>query len=71
MSKKWFKCKSKMLTVMLTWLGIGTSSLLFMACYGPAPKNYEPEPYPIEIEESDSIETAETADTTAVAPDLP
>ena len=71
MSKKWFKCKSKMLTVMLTWLGIGTSSLLFMACYGPAPKNYEPEPYPFEIAHSDSIETTETADTTAVAPDQP
>jgi len=26
---------------LLTWLGIGSTSLIFMACYGPAPRNYQ------------------------------
>ena len=59
---------------MLTWLGIGSSALLFMACYGPAPKNYQPEPYTIgedsvELMAEDSLEMVEEADTVNVADD--
>ena len=67
---KWNKCKNRVVTQMLTWLGIGSSALLFMACYGPAPKNYQPEPYDldsIEYVEDEQAEVVEQADTVAVA----
>ena len=35
--------KSKKITLinrLLTWLGIGTSAMLFVACYGAAPRGY-------------------------------
>ena len=35
--------KSKKITLinrLLIWLGIGTSSMLFVACYGAAPRGY-------------------------------
>ena len=56
---------------MLTWLGIGSSALLFMACYGPAPKNYQPEPYDIgddtvEYVTEDSLEVVELPDSVSV-----
>ena len=70
-AKRWNKCKNKVLTQMLTWLGIGSSALLFMACYGPAPKNYQPEPYDIgddtvEYVTEDSLEVVEQADSVSV-----
>ena len=69
--RRWNKCKNKVLTQMLTWLGIGSSALLFMACYGPAPKNYQPEPYDIgddtvEYVTDDSQEVVEQADSVTV-----
>ncbi len=69
--RKWNKCKNKVLTQMLTWLGIGSSALLFMACYGPAPRNYQPEPYDIgddtvEYVTDDSQEVVEQADSVTV-----
>ena len=67
MSKMWNRCKVSMATRLLTWLGIGSSALLFMACYGPAPTNYRAEPYPIDLEEVDSTEVVEEADSVAVA----
>ena len=73
-TKRWFNCKNRVLTQMLTWLGIGSSALLFMACYGPAPKNYQPEPYTIgedsvELMVEDSLQMVEEADTVNVADD--
>ena len=70
-AKRWNKCKNKVLTQMLTWLGIGSSALLFMACYGPAPKNYQPEPYDIgddtvEYVTEDSLEVVELPDSVSV-----
>lgn len=69
--RKWNKCKNKVLTQMLTWLGVGSSALLFMACYGPAPRNYQPEPYDIgddtvEYVTDDSLEVVEQADSVTV-----
>ena len=69
--RKWNKCKNKVLTQMLTWLGIGSSALLFMACYGPAPRNYQPERYDIgddtvEYVTDDSQEVVEQADSVTV-----
>ena len=69
--RRWNKCKNKVLTKMLTWLGIGSSALLFMACYGPAPRNYQPEPYEIgddtvEYVTDDSQEVVEQADSVTV-----
>lgn len=69
--RRWNKCKNKVLTQMLTWLGIGSSALLFMACYGPAPRNYQPEPYDIgddtvEYVTDDSLEVVEQADSVTV-----
>ena len=71
-TKRWNKCKNKVLTQMLTWLGIGSSALLFMACYGPAPRNYHPEPYEIgddtvEYVTEDSLEVVEQTDSVSVA----
>ena len=40
MRKIWNKSLSKVTLQLLTWLGIGTSSMLFIACYGAAPRNY-------------------------------
>ena len=72
--RRWNKCKNKVLTQMLTWLGIGSSALLFMACYGPAPRNYQPEPYEIgddtvEYVTEDSLEVMEQTDSVSVADD--
>lgn len=69
-AKRWNKCKSRVATQLLTWLGIGSSALLFMACYGPAPKNYQAEPYSldsIEYVDEDQVEMVEESDTVAVA----
>lgn len=49
MKKIWKKSVSKVAQQLLTWLGIGTSSMLFMACYGTIPQDYQV------IEEEDSI----------------
>lgn len=70
--RRWNKCKNKVLTQMLTWLGIGSSALLFMACYGPAPRNYQPAPYEIgddtvEYVTEDSLEVVEQTDSVSVA----
>ena len=40
MKKIWNKSLSKVTLQLLTWLGIGTSSMLFIACYGAAPRDY-------------------------------
>lgn len=69
--KRWNKCKNKVLTQVLTWMGIGSSALLFMACYGPAPRNYQPEPYDIgedttEYVSEDLQEVVEQADSVTV-----
>ena len=71
MIKRWNKFKNKVLAKMLTWLGIGSSALLFMACYGPAPRNYQPEPYEIgddtvEYVTEDSLEVVEQTDSVSV-----
>lgn len=41
MKKKWNKGFSRVLTIMLTWLGIGSASMLFVACYGTPPNGYQ------------------------------
>ena len=68
---KWNKCKNRVVTQVLTWLGIGSSALLFMACYGPAPKNYQPEEYALDsieyVDEVDTTEVVEQADSVATA----
>ena len=33
--------ENRVVMQLLTWLGIGSTSLIFMACYGPAPRNYQ------------------------------
>ena len=37
----WTKSLDKGVLRMLTWLGIGSGSLLFTACYGPMPEDYK------------------------------
>lgn len=41
MKKKWKFFENRVVMQLLTWLGIGSTSLIFMACYGPAPRNYQ------------------------------
>jgi hypothetical protein len=48
MKKKWKILENRAVLQVLTWLGIGSTSLIFMACYGPAPRNYQV------VEEEDS-----------------
>jgi len=48
MKKKWKLMENRVVMQLLTWLGIGSTSLIFMACYGPAPRNYQV------VEEEDS-----------------
>ena len=40
MKKIWNKSINKVTQQLLTWLGIGTSAMLFVACYGAAPRGY-------------------------------
>lgn len=49
MSRKYNQVVNKAVLRLLTWLGIGSASMLFMACYGPAPTGYQV------IDEEDSI----------------
>ena len=71
MKKKWYKTVNKAVLMLLTMLGIGSSSMLFMACYGPPPQNYRmaEEDSTIVVMEGDSIaatiELAENADEAA------
>ena len=41
MKKFWNKAVSRSVTRVLTLMGIGTTSLLFMACYGTPPSSYK------------------------------
>ena len=41
MTKLRSKCISKVAVQLLTWLGIGSASMLFVACYGAAPTGYQ------------------------------
>lgn len=41
MRKRWKVMENRVVMQLLTWLGIGSTSLIFMACYGPAPRNYQ------------------------------
>lgn len=41
MRKRWKIMENRVVMQLLTWLGIGSTSLIFMACYGPAPRNYQ------------------------------
>ena len=41
MKKKWKLTENRVVMQLLTWLGIGSTSFIFMACYGPAPRQYE------------------------------
>lgn len=41
MRKRWKILENRVVMQLLTWLGIGSTSLIFMACYGPAPRNYQ------------------------------
>ncbi|MBO5579096.1 MAG: hypothetical protein J5952_01560 [Prevotella sp.] len=41
MRKRWKVMENRVVMRLLTWLGIGSTSLIFMACYGPAPRNYQ------------------------------
>lgn len=41
MRKLWNRMVKRTVTRVLTLMGIGASSMLFMACYGTPPANYE------------------------------
>ncbi|MBQ9230432.1 MAG: hypothetical protein IJ190_04530 [Prevotella sp.] len=41
MRKKKNAMVNRVVMQLLTWLGIGSTSLIFMACYGPAPRDYQ------------------------------
>ena len=41
MRKRWKVMENRVVMHLLTWLGIGSTSLIFMACYGSAPRNYQ------------------------------
>lgn len=56
MKKKWNKAVNKAVMMTLTILGIGSSSMLFMACYGAPPMNYvEAEDSTLVVMEGDSV----------------
>ena len=57
MKKKWNKTVNKAILMLLTMLGIGSSSMLFMACYGAPPEDYRmvEEDSTIVVMEGDSI----------------
>ena len=49
MSKRWNRTVNRTVLQLLTWIGIGSTSMLFMACYGPAPQDYRV------VEDEDSL----------------
>lgn len=60
MRKKCNQMVNKTVLRLLTFLGIGSSSLLFMACYGPAPTGYQV------IDDADSLVVMEGDSVAAV-----
>lgn len=63
MKKKWNKTVRKATLMLLTVLGIGSSSMLFMACYGTPPRGYQ-------VMEEDSTLVVMEGDSVAATIDL-
>lgn len=60
MANKYNKLVNKTIIRLLTFLGIGSASFMFMACYGPAPQQYRVGPDSLDSLTVDSIYDVET-----------
>ena len=59
MAKKCNRLVNKTILQVLTFLGIGSASFLFMACYGPAPQQYRVDAEALDSLSVDSLYNAE------------
>ena len=50
MRNLWNRLYNRLLLKVITWLGLGSSTFVFMACYAPAPEDYHLIVFPSSIE---------------------
>ena len=50
MRNLWNRFYNRLLLKVITWLGLGSSTFVFMACYAPAPEDYHLIVFPSSIE---------------------
>ena len=46
----------------LVWLGFGATPFIFMACYGPVPRNYQETDFAEEIVDSSDVDSLDVAE---------
>jgi hypothetical protein len=46
----------------LVWLGFGATPFIFMACYGPVPRNYQETDFAEEIVDSSAVDSLDVAE---------
>ena len=46
----------------LVWLGFGATPFIFMACYGPVPRNYQEADFAEEIIDSSAVDSLDMAE---------
>ena len=46
----------------LVWLGFGATPFIFMACYGPVPRNYQEADFAEEIVDSSAVDSLDMAE---------
>ena len=64
MKKKLIQIVRWVSTKGLVWLGFGATPFIFMACYGPVPRNYQETDFAEEIVDSSAIDSLDMAEET-------
>ena len=62
MKKKLIQIVRWVSTKGLVWLGFGATPFIFMACYGPVPRNYQETDFAEEIVDSSAIDSLDMAE---------
>ena len=62
MKKKLIQIVRWVSTKGLVWLGFGATPFIFMACYGPVPRNYQEADFAEEIVDSSAVDTLDMAE---------
>ena len=57
MKKKLIQIVRWVSTKGLVWLGFGATPFIFMACYGPVPRNYQEADFAEEIVDSSAVDS--------------
>ena len=62
MKKKLIQIVRWVSTKGLVWLGFGATPFIFMACYGPVPRNYQEADFAEEIVDSSAVDSLDMAE---------